>query len=333
MAETSRLSTPRTPAARRSASSKRRPPQSTVQLRPSGSTLPSMARRCDGGRLDARMSPLAATACELTRDVPLAPPTFFSRTLNSFHPSSRVCTHFAPPAQFLDLRLAAPAHVVQYELFTAHLQGAQLTIGQLDRDPTGWEFGILRGSEFQVVRCASRSERHAGQSTSCLTCPPHRGASSIPCLLPRSHAVLWRRCRSVVTNFNTPDDRSSSFGQFFAIAPPPSPSQPPQSPPSAPPSPHPPPPSPPPSPPTPPLLPPLSPSPPSPPTGVVYELIFSSVRQTGGTVLSLGEVKFYDANGVEMPIILAVNPNGVAGNAGETAASAIDNNFDNKCEM
>ena len=81
------------------------------------------------------------------------------------------------------------------------------------------------------------------------------------------------------------------------------------------------------------MLPPLSPSPPSPPTGVVYELIFSSVRQTGGTVLSLVEVKFYDANGVEMPIILAVNPNGVAGNAGETAASAIDNNFDNKCEM
>ena len=51
--------------------------------------------------------------------------------------------------QILDLTLSTPSHVVSYELHTSH---GEDKLYNLRPDPTAWEFGILRGSTFELLR-------------------------------------------------------------------------------------------------------------------------------------------------------------------------------------
>ena len=62
----------------------------------------------------------------------------------------------------------------------------------------------------------------------------------------------------------------------------------------------------------------------------VYQFVFTSTRDASSTVVSLAEVMLFDEHGVQVPVLEASNPGGEAGNALETAASAIDGNVNNK---
>ena len=149
------------------------------------------------------------------------------------------------------LNVSQPTHIVQYELFTTAAPQFGGEQANLARDPTGWEFGILRGGGLEVL--------------------------------------------SSVVGAAAPTARSTSYGRFWTILPPPSPPATPP-PPSLPPLP-----SLPPSFPSPPQPPPSPPNPPLPPTGSVYQFVFSSVRGSSYTpptkALSLSEIRLYDANG------------------------------------
>ena len=174
----------------------------------------------------------------------------------------------------LQLQLAHPSHVVQYELVTTSGSGAAWN---RKRDPTGWRFGIVRdGSTFEVL--------------------------------------------STVTDFVPPDLRSTSYGRFYSMLPPPSlPPVPPFSPPppSAP------------APPAPPAPPQPPPVPPSPPTGDVFQFVFTSVRGGGTTILSLSEVLLFDADGEQVSISAALNPGGEFA-VWESPQYAIDGNNQTK---
>ena len=144
---------------------------------------------------------------------------------------------------------------------------------------------------------------------------------------------------SEVQNYEPPTNRSTSYGMFFSILPPPPPSAPPPLPTAPPPSPpltppgFPPglvPPCSPPLPPSPPFLPPPPPSPPPPPTGSVYQFQFTGVRDASSTSLSLGEVMLFDANGDQLTIASALNPHGVPGSPFEVPASVIDGDYATK---
>ncbi|KAL1503585.1 hypothetical protein AB1Y20_012063 [Prymnesium parvum] len=113
---------------------------------------------------------------------------------------------------------------------------------------------------------------------------------------------------SSVTNIVPPNGPLASYGAIWTIFPPPSPPPPPPRPPPSP-SPRFPPGQ------APPSLPPIPPQPPTPPppppTHDVYELVFTRVRTSTATSVSLAEVTLHDANGNVLPIIAAYNPSGI----------------------
>ncbi|KAL1503568.1 hypothetical protein AB1Y20_012046, partial [Prymnesium parvum] len=113
---------------------------------------------------------------------------------------------------------------------------------------------------------------------------------------------------SSVTNIVPPNGPLASYGAIWTIFPPPSPPPPPPRPPPSP-SPRFPPGQAPPS--LPPIPPPPPTPPPPPPTHDVYELVFTRVRTSTATSVSLAEVTWHDANGNVLPIIAAYNPSGI----------------------
>ncbi|KAL1499234.1 hypothetical protein AB1Y20_013739 [Prymnesium parvum] len=255
-------------------------------------------------------------------------------------------TNFSDGESLLQLRLPEPKYVYSYELITSTGDNN----ANRRRDPTAWEFGILRNTQGGAGRTFE--------------------------------------VQHVVVGVTPPFNRSTSYGVFWVWSPPPSPplrpSRPPEpprppsppgpppapppaipaprsppAPPSSPKPPAPPPaplnppppprPGPPPSPPlppppaappAPPPLPPLSPSPLNPPPvppfppqpplfppprlESVYQFRFTSVRDPDTTVVSLSEVVLLDAEGQQVIITEAINPNGTIPNPLEQPSSLID---------
>ena len=166
------------------------------------------------------------------------------------------------------LGLASVAEVVTYDLIAANDVPM--------RDPVSWDFGILRGDEFEVLSSVRDME--------------HKGEETVA--------------------------RYGSFGGFSVISPPSPPTEPgtsPSPPPPFPPIPSPPPPlliSPSPLPPgtamspSPPPSPPAPPMPPSPPPiGSTMQFILTEVRGPSPTGIELGEIVLFDADNVEIEVL------------------------------
>ena len=187
----------------------------------------------------------------------------------------------------LRLHLALPVHVAQYELITT---AGTAAAWNLKRDPTGWNFGILRGGEtFEVLSTVAGFTPPDDRSTSYgrfySIMPPAPPSPNLP---------------SPSSPLSIPPPPLFPTRPF----PPPYPAPPPHIP-----EPH---------------------APPPLPTGDMYQFVFTSVRDPSTAMISLSEVWLYDANGDALMMVEALNPGGAHVSEAEGAASAIDNNWATK---
>eukprot|EP00966_Prymnesium_polylepis_P032599 758198-Prymnesium_polylepis.1 len=113
---------------------------------------------------------------------------------------------------------------------------------------------------------------------------------------------------SVVQDVVPPIGRSTSYGRFWSILPPPPlPALPP----------------------APPLLPGLGPPglppyPPPPPMGDAYMFIFTNTLDPTSSMIALAEIILFDADGQQIPVVQVLNPGGEAANLNQLPSAVVD---------